>query len=195
MATDTRPRRPTSSPEVTRRLHLSLDRRKFAVRAAIICLFSWRVVNRSVSDKMAAQLGADALSMAIWRRGKPDALLHHPDQGQPIYQPAVQRLIAVDGVTCSMSRSATSVTKRRRRASSPCRKPGGWAQDVSHAQSRETDPVRLHRHSTFPTAVTRPRTISVPWSSNGSAGSATSYALNRQQLVPPLRLERAATSR
>ncbi|MET4375011.1 hypothetical protein ABIA99_007744, partial [Bradyrhizobium sp. LB12.1] len=30
---------------------------------------------------MTAQLVADALLMAIWRRGKPDALLHHSDQG------------------------------------------------------------------------------------------------------------------
>jgi putative transposase len=28
---------------------------------------------------MTAQLVADALMMAIWRRGKPDALLHHSD--------------------------------------------------------------------------------------------------------------------
>jgi putative transposase len=30
---------------------------------------------------MTAQLVTDALMMAIWRRGKPDALLHHSDQG------------------------------------------------------------------------------------------------------------------
>ncbi len=30
---------------------------------------------------MTAQLVADALMMAIWRRGKPAALLHHSDQG------------------------------------------------------------------------------------------------------------------
>jgi putative transposase len=29
--------------------------------------------------EMTAQLVADALVMAIWRRGKPDALLHHSD--------------------------------------------------------------------------------------------------------------------
>ena len=34
-----------------------------------------------MSDTMAAQLVTDALMMAIWRRGKPDALLHHSDQG------------------------------------------------------------------------------------------------------------------
>jgi transposase InsO family protein len=30
---------------------------------------------------MAAQLVTDALMMAIWRRGKPDALVHHSDRG------------------------------------------------------------------------------------------------------------------
>ncbi|WP_288142910.1 hypothetical protein [Mesorhizobium sp.] len=30
---------------------------------------------------MTAQLVTDALIMAIWRRGKPDSLLHHSDQG------------------------------------------------------------------------------------------------------------------
>ena len=34
-----------------------------------------------MSATMTAQLVADALVMAIWRRGKPDALLHHSDQG------------------------------------------------------------------------------------------------------------------
>jgi len=35
-----------------------------------------------------AQLVTDALVMAIWRRGKPDALLHH-SIAQPIHQRAV----------------------------------------------------------------------------------------------------------
>jgi putative transposase len=39
------------------------------------------VVGWSMSATMAAQLVTDALMMAIWRRGKPDALLHHSDQG------------------------------------------------------------------------------------------------------------------
>jgi putative transposase len=29
--------------------------------------------------EMSAQLVTDALLMAIWRRGRPDALLHHSD--------------------------------------------------------------------------------------------------------------------
>ena len=49
--------------------------------AAVIDLFSRRVVGWSMSAGMTAQLVTDALVMAIWRRGKPDALLHHSDQG------------------------------------------------------------------------------------------------------------------
>jgi putative transposase len=49
--------------------------------AAVIALFSRRVVGRSMKAEMTAQLVADALVMVIWRRGRPDALLHHSDQG------------------------------------------------------------------------------------------------------------------
>ncbi len=49
--------------------------------AVVIDLFSRRAVGWSMSDTMTAQLVTDALMMSIWRRGKPDALLHHSDQG------------------------------------------------------------------------------------------------------------------
>jgi putative transposase len=45
--------------------------------AAVLDLFSRRVVGWSMSATMTAQLVTDALMMAIWRRGKPMALLHH----------------------------------------------------------------------------------------------------------------------
>ena len=73
--------------------------------AVVIDLFSRRVVGWSMSDTMAAQLVTDALMMAIWRRGKPDALLHHSDQGSQYTSEKFQRLMADNGVTCSMSRS------------------------------------------------------------------------------------------
>jgi transposase InsO family protein len=47
--------------------------------AAVVDLFSRRVVGWSMNAAMTAQLVTDALVMAIWRRGKPDALLHHSD--------------------------------------------------------------------------------------------------------------------
>jgi len=49
--------------------------------AAVIDLFSRRVIGWSMNAGMTAQLVADALLMAVWRRGKPGALLHHSDQG------------------------------------------------------------------------------------------------------------------
>jgi len=73
--------------------------------AAVIDLFSRRVVGWSMQAEMTAQLVTDALVMAIWRRGKPDALLHHSDQGSQYTSEQFQRLMADSGVTCSMSRS------------------------------------------------------------------------------------------
>jgi putative transposase len=73
--------------------------------AAVIDLFSRRVVGWSMSAGMTAQLVTDALVMAIWRRGRPDALLHHSDQGSQYTSEQFQRLMADNGVTCSMSRS------------------------------------------------------------------------------------------
>jgi transposase InsO family protein len=42
---------------------------------------------------MTAQLVTDALVMAIWRRGKPDALLHHSDRGSQYTSEQFQQLI------------------------------------------------------------------------------------------------------
>ena len=73
--------------------------------AAVLDLFSRRVVGWSMSATMTAQLATDALMMAIWRRGKPEALLHHSDRGSQYTSEQFQRLMADHGVVCSMSRS------------------------------------------------------------------------------------------
>ena len=73
--------------------------------AAVIDLFSRRVVGWSMKAEMNAQLVTDALMMAIWRRGKPDALLHHSDRGSQYTSEQFQSLMADNGVVCSMSRS------------------------------------------------------------------------------------------
>src|SRR3984957_12320361 len=67
--------------------------------------FSRRVVGWSMKAEMSAQLVTDALLMAIWRRGRPDALLHHSDRGSQYTSEQFQRLMADNGVDCSMSRS------------------------------------------------------------------------------------------
>jgi putative transposase len=73
--------------------------------AAVIGLFSRRVVGWSMSAAMTAQLVTDALLMAVWRRGKPEALLHHSDQGSQYTSEQFQRLMADHGIICSMRRS------------------------------------------------------------------------------------------
>ncbi|QTQ34745.1 Putative transposase InsF-like [Aromatoleum petrolei] len=42
--------------------------------------------------------------MAVWRRGKPKELLHHSDQGSQYTREDFQRLLADQGIVCSMSR-------------------------------------------------------------------------------------------
>ncbi len=73
--------------------------------AVVIDLYSRRVVGWSMRPSMTADLVTEALMMALWRRGKPDALMHHSDRGSQYTSEQFQRLMAEHGVTCSMSRS------------------------------------------------------------------------------------------
>ena len=73
--------------------------------AAVLDLFSRRVVGWSMSAAMTSELVTDALVMAIWRRGRPKEVLHHSDRGSQYTSEAFQRLLAEHGVTCSLSRS------------------------------------------------------------------------------------------
>jgi len=52
-----------------------------------------------------AELVTDALVMAIWRRGKPDELLHRSDRGSQYTSEQFQKLLSDNGIVCSMSRS------------------------------------------------------------------------------------------
>lgn len=73
--------------------------------AVVLDLFSRRIVGWSMKAERDASLVMDALMMAVWRRGKADALLHHSDQGSQYTSEQFQRLLADHGITCSMSRS------------------------------------------------------------------------------------------
>jgi putative transposase len=72
--------------------------------AVVLDLFSRRVVGWSMSSQMNAELVTEALVTAIWRRGRPEELLHHSDQGSQYTSEFFQRLLADQGITCSMSR-------------------------------------------------------------------------------------------
>lgn len=73
--------------------------------AVVLDLYSRRVVGWSMQASMTAQLVADALMMAVWRRGRPQELLHHSDQGSQYTSEHFQRLLAEQGIVCSMSRA------------------------------------------------------------------------------------------
>jgi putative transposase len=62
--------------------------------AVVLDLFSRRVVGWSTKAERDAPLVLDALMMALWRRGKADALLHHSDQGSQYTSEQFQRLLA-----------------------------------------------------------------------------------------------------
>jgi len=126
--------------------------------AAVIDLFSRRVVGWSMSATMTAQLVTDALLMAIWRRGKPDALLHHSDQGSQYTSEQFRRLMEDNGVTCSMSRSGNvwdnavmesffSTLKTERTARKVYRSRNQARADVFDFIERFYNPKR--RHSTI----------------------------------------------
>lgn len=72
--------------------------------AVVLDLFSRRVVGWSMRSEMTAQLVMDALTMALWRRGRPKELMHHSDQGSQYSSEDFQHMLAHHGIACSMSR-------------------------------------------------------------------------------------------
>jgi transposase InsO family protein len=72
--------------------------------AVVLDLFSRRVVGWSMRAEITAQFVTDALTMALWRRGRTKALLHHSDQGSQYAVEHFQRLLAHHGIACSMRR-------------------------------------------------------------------------------------------
>lgn len=67
--------------------------------------FAKSPVGQDMSDQMTSQMVTDAPIMVIWRRGRPQELLHHSDQGSHYTSEPFQQLMADHGITCSMSRS------------------------------------------------------------------------------------------
>lgn len=73
--------------------------------AVVLDLFARRIVGWSMQASMTSQLVTDALMMALWRRGKPERVMHHSDRGSQYTSETFQKLLADNGIQCSMSRS------------------------------------------------------------------------------------------
>jgi putative transposase len=126
--------------------------------AAVLDLYSRRIVGWSMQESMTSQLVVDALMMAVWRRGKPVALLHHSDQGSQYTSEHFQKLLDEKGITCSMSRAGEvwdnsamesffSSLKTERTARKVYRTRGQARSDVFDYIECFYNPT--HRHSTL----------------------------------------------
>jgi len=72
--------------------------------AAVMDLFSRRIVGWSLSKHIDTQLVSDALKMAILHRCPDKDLMHHSDQGVQYAAEDFQDLLDANGISCSMSR-------------------------------------------------------------------------------------------
>ena len=74
--------------------------------AAILDLFSRRVVGWALSERLTTPLALAALEMALTRRAPRGGLLHHSDQGGQYVSAEYRGVLAAHGVVASMSRRA-----------------------------------------------------------------------------------------
>jgi putative transposase len=72
--------------------------------AVMLDLYSRQVVGWSMSDRNDTKLVADALMMAIWRRGGVNEVIVHSDQGSTYASGSYRALLEIHGMQGSMSR-------------------------------------------------------------------------------------------
>jgi len=71
--------------------------------AAVIDLFSRKIVGWSMNERMPVELIADALTMALRQRRPAAGLLHHSDRGVQYACGVYQEMLNEHGIVCSMS--------------------------------------------------------------------------------------------
>jgi putative transposase len=72
--------------------------------AAIVDVFSRRVVGWAVADHLRTELALEALGMALGIRQPDEGLVHHSDRGSQYASEAYRRELTARGIVCSMSR-------------------------------------------------------------------------------------------
>lgn len=131
-------------------------------------LFSRRVVGWPISATMTAYLVTDALVMTIWRRRQPEAVLHHSDRGNPYTSELAQRLLANQGLACSMSRSGNVWDNATMESFFPSLKAECTARTTSRTRDQAKADVFDYIEHFYNLLRRHPMlSISVRWSSNG----------------------------
>lgn len=72
--------------------------------AVVLDLFSRRVIGWSMGNTNNSTLVQEALTMALWRRGKREQIIVHSDQGSTYASGGYQQLLKNHRLICSMSR-------------------------------------------------------------------------------------------
>lgn len=72
--------------------------------AVLLDLYSRMVVGWSMSERMTSTLVCDAMKMAFGNRDEPKGVIVHSDRGSQYCSHEYQRLLAANGLTCSMSK-------------------------------------------------------------------------------------------
>lgn len=72
--------------------------------AVVLDLYSRSVVGWAMNERMTAKLVCDALTMALFRRGKPKGVIVHSDRGSQYCSADYQKLLGKYGLICSMSK-------------------------------------------------------------------------------------------
>lgn len=72
--------------------------------AAVMDLYSRKIVGWALSERMTSTLVIDALQMALWRRKMPIGVIVHSDRGSQYCSYQYQNLLANHQLICSMSK-------------------------------------------------------------------------------------------
>lgn len=72
--------------------------------AVVLDLYSRQILGWAMGDKNNAKLVQEALTMAVWRRGKVESVIVHSDQGSTYASGDYQQLLKDNKLLCSMSR-------------------------------------------------------------------------------------------
>jgi putative transposase len=72
--------------------------------AAVMDLYSRRIIGWSMSERIDSKLVTEALRMAIEQRKPQNGLVHHSDRGVQYACEDFQELLKAEGIVCSMSR-------------------------------------------------------------------------------------------
>lgn len=129
----------------------------------------------------------DAPIMAIGRLGWPKELRHHSDQGSQYFSEPLQRLMADNGVTCSMSQSGNVWDITAVESFPIAQHRTGEAPGLSDPQSGLRRRLRLHCAPPEPDASALDHRISKPYATREENQESLNYRPRRgQRLKTPI---------